>query len=194
MKGLGSKSGYLGMPLLNFDYQYGCLTNAWKILLGASVRLLPLPRQMLENPSLAMLSALLLLLVAALNHTVLAFFGYRHEYLNILADPLVTMLSALVIVSSIGKQINPLLENRPLKAVARVSYSWYLWQWPLLDIIGWSRGYYNLIGGTSIAFIIAYFSTLYVEEPVTAFCRSRMTTCRSTTGMPLAGAIAGERS
>ena len=65
-----------------------------------------------------------------------------------------------------------LLRSRPLVLCGAISYSWYLWHWPLLAIArATTLGGKNLFRDTLLAgvsFIIAYLSTRYIESPIRA--------------------------
>ena len=82
--------------------------------------------------------------------------------------------SLIILTSSVRQDthglVRGLLRSRPLGLFGRVSYSWYLWHWPLLAIArAVSLGNRNPLRDTllaGIAFVIAYLSTRYIESPI----------------------------
>lgn len=81
----------------------------------------------------------------------------------------IPVIGAACIIISEGRISNVFLSNKPMVFVGLVSYSWYLWHWPLLSF---SRIAYNepmpafkgvLISICSL--VIAYFSYKYIEIP-----------------------------
>lgn len=72
--------------------------------------------------------------------------------------------------------ISPLriLDAKWLDFVGRVSYSWYLWQIPVMHYESHFMSGYKSIGSTSEAFIIAMVSTIFLEEPIRDWYRDRL--------------------
>lgn len=77
--------------------------------------------------------------------------------------------SMLIIISRKGWVNRLLLSSKPLVAVGLVSYSWYLWHWPLLSFanISVDRPISPIVGGTIGLFSlgIAWLSYRFVEQP-----------------------------
>lgn len=61
------------------------------------------------------------------------------------------------------------LATRPMQSLGRVSYSWYLWHWPVLligaDFVGTVTGWYQL-GLVVLSLLIAAASYRFVETPI----------------------------
>ncbi len=77
--------------------------------------------------------------------------------------------AAIIILSVHGGGTNVLLRSRPLVGVGLISYSLYLWHWPLLAFyratsIGEGDLQVRLIL-CGCAFVLAFFSYRYVEQP-----------------------------
>jgi len=72
--------------------------------------------------------------------------------------------------------ISPLgiLDAKWLVFVGRVSYSWYLWQIPVMHYETQFMSGYKSIGSTCEAFIIAMISTIFIEEPIRDWYRNRL--------------------
>lgn len=69
-----------------------------------------------------------------------------------------------------GNVVSKLLSASPLRRLGEVSYSWYLWHWPLLSFarmldVGERRLPRDLLL-SGVAFAIAYVSTRYIEQPI----------------------------
>jgi peptidoglycan/LPS O-acetylase OafA/YrhL len=82
--------------------------------------------------------------------------------------------AALVILcgtANPGISLVRILSMRWIVAIGLVSYSWYLWHWPILSFIRMARvGESSLLldslGGGLLAFVLACLSYRYVEQPV----------------------------
>lgn len=119
------------------------------------------------------------------------------------AAALPVLSTALVIASFEGAapgDRKPVLAARPLVFVGLLSYSWYLWHWPLLAL---RRLYF--LGERSlpmdllvcaIAFGLAYLSYRYIETPVRtvrfAFLRQQRWTFAFGAGLCFAGFVAAQ--
>ena len=67
--------------------------------------------------------------------------------------------------------VGSLLSLAPLRFLGRVSYSWYLWHWPVLVIFEAQTGIRSwpvLVAVSVGSLVIATLSTLYFEEPIIA--------------------------
>src|SRR5690606_27250422 len=63
-----------------------------------------------------------------------------------------------------------LLAVRPIVFVGKLSYSLYLWHWPLLAFAAYEFGAalepYHRLGLLVLAFVLSVLSYFYVEQPV----------------------------
>ncbi|HYW76980.1 MAG TPA: acyltransferase family protein, partial [Gammaproteobacteria bacterium] len=80
--------------------------------------------------------------------------------------------AALIILAGTYRQpgtVTGLLSTRPMQAIGRVSYSWYLWHWPVL-LLGTSvflvHSLWGRVGLALLSFLIASASYLFVEKPI----------------------------
>jgi peptidoglycan/LPS O-acetylase OafA/YrhL len=150
-------------------------TNVWKMLLGSSLRILPIPNGLLQRQT-AYLGLL------GLAGTLYAMVGpqpfdywspkYGPGWHDLAAgaeswtDPLSAVSAALIIIGVHGKGRGLwILEGRAVRFAGKISYAWYLWQASILVFSGWQR-YYRAIADTGLAFMIAMVSTFLIEEPI----------------------------
>lgn len=140
-------------------------TRAWELLLGSmlAVNLLPGPAHRLTRESLALLGLTMILASIFLFDSSTPFPG--------LAALLPTVGTALVIWSTTyGESIAmSLLRWPPMVWIGLISYSLYLWHWP---VIVFTRiytlneiGVFTWISMLTAIFLLAYLSWRYVERP-----------------------------
>lgn len=68
-----------------------------------------------------------------------------------------------------GIGVARLLSVRPMQGLGRISYSWYLWHWPVLLLATWWAGSHDSLvraGAVAMAFVIALVSYRCVEYPL----------------------------
>ncbi|MBF6302051.1 acyltransferase [Nocardia amamiensis] len=94
--------------------------------------------------------------------------------------------TALVIVSGCVETrfgVGRGLTLRPMRAVGRVSYSWYLWHWPVLllapRVLGHQLGWSGSIGAVMMAGGLAMLTLWLVENPVRFAAPLRRSAARS---------------
>lgn len=82
---------------------------------------------------------------------------------------LLPVLAACLLIVARGALSRLVLENAPMRFIGKVSYSWYLWHWPLLTLARiFSDGPISVSQALSIsafALGIAWLSWRYVEQP-----------------------------
>lgn len=86
--------------------------------------------------------------------------------------------------------VSQLLSTRPMVWIGGISYSLYLWHWPVLALVRYYTGQYQLSAVSLALFVIvsflaAWLSYRYVEGPV----RSSKLTLRQTPKWALAGCV-----
>jgi len=163
-------------------------TRAWELAIGALVALTAIGWRRLPAgwAALAGFAGLALIGWAAVN------FDDRTPYPGT-AALLPVFGTALVIIGGCATPIGGagrLLAVSPMRAVGRLSYSWYLWHWPVLLfaplIVGHPIGWLGRAAAVSGAFGLAVLTLRYVERPVRYATRLRHSPGRS---MALGSAI-----
>src|SRR5262249_29991949 len=64
--------------------------------------------------------------------------------------------------------VNQFLGTPVLRWFGRVSYSWYLWHWPLVGlgtVLDWQIGVTGRLVWSAVALVLAVLTTRFVEEP-----------------------------
>ena len=64
--------------------------------------------------------------------------------------------------------VSQLLGSPILRWFGRVSYSWYLWHWPLVGlgvVLDWQIGVFGRLTWSGVALVLAVLTTRFVEEP-----------------------------
>jgi len=159
-----------------FLYNHGSLAIIWKMLLGSLARLAPLPPWL--KGSKAAWSGLAILLYSYLatfsstpiDLTSIGF--HRRLFGHAVYRDLVAVLATVLVLLGTIKQGNCILDVQWLRFVGRLSYSFYLYQYPLLHFQA-NNGGYSGICVTALAFVVASISTIYLEEPFRDFYKSR---------------------
>ena len=61
-----------------------------------------------------------------------------------------------------------LLATKPMIKIGDLSYSWYLWHWPLIvfGAILWPEARWALVGLGALSFVPAWLSTAFLEDPI----------------------------
>jgi peptidoglycan/LPS O-acetylase OafA/YrhL len=102
--------------------------------------------------------------------------GGRAHSFDPLLHPVFGILAAAAIVHVLSRTGGPRLDHRGLRLLGLVSFSLYVWHWPILRYgIPWARGFDVLPGAiwepltvlacVAIAFVVAAVSYLLVERP-----------------------------
>jgi peptidoglycan/LPS O-acetylase OafA/YrhL len=169
----------------------------WQFGVGAMIALIPLLR--VQNPIVSFVlgwgGILVLLFVAFRFDGQTPFPGY--------AAALPTLGAAAIIAASNSRRWwypTRILSLRPARFVGDISYSLYLWHWPLIVIAPsvpfWGLTIYHRVALLGICFVLAWLTKRFVEDPVRSWrvltARPAKTTLwASLVAMVLVAATAG---
>lgn len=163
-------SGLVKLPWL-FTKFSSPFTSVWKMMVGAFIRLGNVP-EMFKRPYCSWVGLLLLSLavMTALSQPAidLGSIGLdRRLFGHLVFQDSLAVLSASLIVCSTLAHGNALLESEPLRLIGRVSYSFYLFQFPIQRLGQESAAHgYGAIACSALALLLASISTFYIEEPI----------------------------
>lgn len=149
-------------PLFSF---FMLPTRAWELGLGVMLSIMHREGRLnslsLRAKEIVFILGLALVIFSAVTfdkHT--SFPGYA---------AILPVLGSLLIILGNGRISSILLGNRIMVFIGLVSYSWYLWHWPLLSFarigIDGQLSVYSGLFISAIALFIAYLSYLFVETP-----------------------------
>jgi peptidoglycan/LPS O-acetylase OafA/YrhL len=145
-------------------------TNFGKMLVGASLRLLPLP-PIVKARKFAWFG----FLGFFVSLCYVALLGYHpnetatHIWQSLgwveSASDLSAVFCTTLFLTGIQESGFWLLEGQSIRFLGRISYAGYLWQIPLLKRTGWNRDYTGW-STTALSLVIATISTFWIEEPL----------------------------
>jgi peptidoglycan/LPS O-acetylase OafA/YrhL len=82
----------------------------------------------------------------------------------------------------------------PMRAIGRVSYSWYLWHWPVLllapPLLGHPIGLVGRLATAAISLVLAYLTLRFIENPIRFAAPVRRSALRSLVVGGVATALA----
>jgi len=142
-------------------------SRVWEFSLGGMACLLGNPQLAQRSLMLKWLAwgGLVAVLVAGSLYSLLTKFPGYTAALPVVGTIAILILGASGIPSSLGK----LLSTRVLQYLGRLSYSWYLWHWPvLLFAAAWFPDitWRGRLVASGVALIIAQFTFSLLEHPV----------------------------
>lgn len=135
-------------------------TRAWEMLAGAIVCQLPMPRNISPRgrPIMACVGLGLILLPYI-------FLNDKTPFPGLAAAPSVLGTSLLLYCGSNG-WVNSLLSRMPFVWIGKVSYSLYLWHWPVFVMFASSASWKRGIAGVTVTTIATILSYRFVETPI----------------------------
>ncbi|WCM26106.1 acyltransferase [Sphingomonas sp. QA11] len=143
---------------------YSPLSRAWEFMVGAllATGILPPPRRRRPGDAVALIG------LAAIGHAIWSL-SERSAFPGANAlEPVLGTAAILYGTQAPGSRIGRVLGTTPLVAIGLISYSLYLWHWPLL-VFGnyYLLGPYRFVrlGMVLLAFPIAWLSWRYIERP-----------------------------
>jgi hypothetical protein len=163
-------------------------TRAWELLAGAALAI-ALPRlKALPGSAAVALGWAGLALIAA---SACVFDPARTPYPGVAALVPVTGAAAVVAVGCAAPRLGPvlLLGRAPMRFAGRISYSWYLWHWPVLVLAAAIIGH-RLAGWEGLASVVfsgalALATARLIEDPA----RHARTLLRPARALTLAAAL-----
>lgn len=140
------------------------LTRAWELLAGALLVVFPLPRLPRWLREAGALAALGLMAVALFKiHSGMAFPGY------VALAPCLAAAALIAIGGNGGSLVSRLLAVRPMVFVGKISYSLYLWHWPVFVtfrlVCGRQPSFTEAVALAATAIALAWLFLRYVESP-----------------------------
>jgi peptidoglycan/LPS O-acetylase OafA/YrhL len=180
--------------LTKFDHRlafFSIMSRAWQFSLGAILAIItlektPIPKQ-LRSP-------FGVLGIACIAISVMLF-KEQMEYPGWFAGWLPTVGAFLVLGCGLDNEkatFTRVLSSRPIVAIGLVSYSWYLWHWPLIDLartlpVG-QDGIWKNIAAAGAALVLSIPTYLLLERPLRNLRRREIT--RRFGGRIIAGGLA----
>ena len=171
---------------------FSIMTRAWQFAAGGMLAIAVLRGTTAPARLRPVLGALGLLGIVA---SVL-FYNEHIRYPGIAAGLLPTIGTLLLLESGLDHDRAPLvrlLESRPFVAIGVLSYSWYLWHWPLTELmrslpIG-QESIWKDVAASSMALLLSIPTYLLLERPMKALRRPEIT--RPYGGRIVAAGIGG---
>jgi peptidoglycan/LPS O-acetylase OafA/YrhL len=146
---------------------FNTFTRAWEFGAGALLALLPRfrPRQAWFSNVVGYAGILTLLATAYLYDKATPFPGWA---------AILPVLGTMAIIVAHRRDnwwdAGRVLSFRPVSFIGDISYSLYLWHWPLIIIApfvpGWGLSIYNRIALFAFCFLLAWLTKKFVEDPV----------------------------
>ena len=97
---------------------------------------------------------------------LLATFVVNTEYSRNLTLISTTIGAFIIYLSGYKVKSSKLLNNKQLALIGTLSYSIYLWHWPVIALTKWSNAsFLNIEAQTLLIILLSYFSFKYVEQP-----------------------------
>jgi peptidoglycan/LPS O-acetylase OafA/YrhL len=142
--------------------------RAWELAVGVMLAILEVQEaHPLWHRSRAVANFLSLLGVILVFYPVAAY-SQETQFPGPRALP--SVLGAAFLIASKGSWVNcRLLSSPPFPFIGKISYSWYLWHWPLYamlwTILGHEPSAYLRFLGASISLVLAVLTYYYIETP-----------------------------
>jgi peptidoglycan/LPS O-acetylase OafA/YrhL len=157
---------------------FSIMTRAWQFAVGGMLAIAVLRGTTAPARLRPVLGALGLLAIVG----SVVFYNEHIRYPGIAAGLLPTLGTLLLLESGLANDRAPLvrlLESRPFVAIGVLSYSWYLWHWPLTELmrslpVG-QESIWKDIAASSVALLLSVPTYLLLERPMKALRRPEIT-------------------
>ena len=165
---------------------FSTFTHGWELALGGMLALVPASRLRRQSPWVVRTLAW-----AGLDAIAFSIFRFNEGTLSPgYAKLLPTLGTAAIIAAGFATTARGparLLTLRPVRHVGRISYSWYLWHWPLLVFAAaiWGAVTSRERGGLAVSYVPAVLTNRLVEKP---FLQAETLTCFPRKALALGGA------
>lgn len=140
--------------------------RAWELLAGAMLAVMP-AREWRASPALAQCVSL-----AAMGLILIAIFGFDSHTAFPGATALLPVLGVVGLIWANGQQytwVGRLLSSRLMVGLGLISYSWYLWHWPVFVYANYAAvdglSATELGGLMLLSLVLGYLSWRFVETP-----------------------------
>ena len=140
--------------------------RAWELLAGAMLAVLP-TRDWRASPALAQGVSLV-----SIGLILVAVFGFDQHTPFPGAAALLPVLGVVGLIWANGQQhtwVGRLMSSRVMVGVGLISYSWYLWHWPVFVYANYAAvdglGTLELAGLMLLSLVLGYLSWRFVEAP-----------------------------
>jgi peptidoglycan/LPS O-acetylase OafA/YrhL len=157
---------------------FSIMTRSWQFAAGgmlaiAALKGTPVPARMRSALSVGGLIAVIAAVI---------FYHEHIRYPGIAAGLLPTLGTLALLAGGLGNERAPLtrlLASRPAVAIGVLSYSWYLWHWPLTELmrtlpIG-QGSIWKDAASSSVALLLSIPTYLFLERPLKALRRPQIT-------------------
>jgi peptidoglycan/LPS O-acetylase OafA/YrhL len=157
---------------------FSIMTRSWQFAVGGMLAIAvlkgtPVPAR-LRSP-LGVLGLLAVVASVVLYHE-------HMRYPGALAAWLPTLGTLALLACGLGNERAPLvraLASRPAVAIGVLSYSWYLWHWPLTELLrtlpAGEQGIWKDVAASSVALLVSVPTYLLLERPMKALRRREVT-------------------
>jgi peptidoglycan/LPS O-acetylase OafA/YrhL len=157
---------------------FSIMTRSWQFAVGgmlaiAALKGTPVPARL--RSALGVVGLLAVVASVALYHE-------HMRYPGVLAGWLPTLGTLALLASGLGHERAPLvrlLASRPAVAIGVLSYSWYLWHWPVIELmrtlpIG-QDGIWKDVASSSVALLLSVPTYMLLERPMKSLRRPEIT-------------------
>jgi peptidoglycan/LPS O-acetylase OafA/YrhL len=169
-------------------------SRSWQLLSGA---FLATAEPVLRQPGGNRLNGALGYLCLSVLVACFAVISNHQPYPGLIAA-VPTLAATLLIYANAGQRTGAaaILSNPALRCIGRISFSWYLWHWPMLVYgrMAFGDGLAAQAGMIALSFVLAALTYRFIEQPIrhgAVFARALVATYALGFGLVGAGAVTG---